>query len=164
MEKIIILGSLLILLGCSTTTISLSEAAKGSPNVSFVDVDKFDRELTASLVEPLDAVNVSFYDKVSPNAIPQRVQKWISATEKNGGKVFIQPPPNELVPRDPFALIGLFGSLFNTVKSVIEARGDPRLEKVKGHDAVIFLERNKQGDVVVGNIKFVKQPNKSGLN
>jgi hypothetical protein len=159
MKNIITLGLSILLVSCSTTTVSLNENAKASPMVGFVDIDKFDRDLTASLVEPLEVVNVSFYEKISPNAIPQRIQKWISATEKNGGRVTIQPPPNELAPKNPMALFGLFGSLFNTVKSVIDAQGDPRLEKVKGHDAVILLERNKQGEVVVGTVKFVKRPN-----
>jgi hypothetical protein len=159
MRKIVPLALALLLVGCSTSNISLNENSKASPDVGFVDIDKFDRDLTASLAEPLQVVSVTFFDKTSPNAIPPRIQKWISATEKNGGKVTIQPPPNELAPKDPFALIGLFGSLFNTVKSLIDAQGDPRLEKVKGHDAVIYLERNKQGEVVVGNLKFVKRPN-----
>lgn len=159
MKNIIILSLSLLLMSCSTTSVSLNGSDKASPNVSFVDIDKFDRDLTASLVEPIQEVNVTFYEKTSPNSIPPRIQKWISATEKNGGRVTIHPPPNELAPKDPFALIGLFGSLFNTVKSLIDAQSDPRLEKVRGHDAVIYLERNKQGQVVVSNLKFVKRPN-----
>ena len=158
MKKIIPLVLVIFCVACSSTSVSVLEKAKPSANLGFIDIEKFDRDLAASFDEPLDSVDVVFYDKTSPNAIPQRMQKWISATERTGGKVTIQPPPNEVVPKNPVALLGLFGSLFSGAKAVLDMRADARLEKSKGHDAVIYLERNSQGEVVVGKVKFTKQP------
>lgn len=53
MKNIIILSLSLLLMSCSTTSVSLNGSEKASPNVSFVDIDKFDRDLTASLVRKL---------------------------------------------------------------------------------------------------------------
>jgi hypothetical protein len=157
MKKIISLCLVLLCVACSSPSVPLFEKAKPSPNLGFIDIEKFDRDLAASFEEPLNSVDVIFYDKTSPNAIPPRMQKWISATEKTGGKITIEPPPNDLVPRNPVALFGLFGSLFSGAKFALDMRADLRLEKSKGHDAVIYLERNSQGEVVVAKIKFTKQ-------
>jgi len=158
MKKIISLCLVLLCVACSSPSVPLFEKAKPSPNLGFIDIEKFDRDLAASFEEPLNSVDVIFYDKTSPNAIPPRMQKWISATEKTGGKITIEPPPNDLVPRNPVALFGLFGSLFSGAKAAFDMRADLRLEKAKGYDAVIYLERNSQGEVVVGKVKFTKQP------
>jgi len=157
MKKIISFCLVIFCAACSSPSVSLLEGAKPSSNLGFIDIEKFDRDLAASFEESLDFVDVIFYDKTSPNAIPPRMQKWISATEKTGGKITIQPPPNDLVPRNPVALFGLFGSLFSGAKAALDMRADLRLEKSKGHDAVIYLERNSQGEVVVAKIKFTKQ-------
>lgn len=158
MKKIIALGMLLLCAACSSPSVSLFEKAKPASNLGFIDIEKFDRDLAASFDESLEVVDVVFYDKTSPNAIPSRMQKWISATENTGGKVTIQPPLNEVVPKNPVALFGLFGSLFSGAKAALDMKADSRLEKIKGHDAVIYLERNSQGEVVVGKVKFTKQP------
>lgn len=142
--------------GCASSPAGLSAVDVAKPTVSFVDIEKFDHDLTSSLEAPFDVVNVVFYDKTSPNAIPQRMQKWISAIEKNGGVVKITPPSNELTPKDPFVLLGMFGSLFSGVKTFFEVKEESRFEKVKGRDVVIYLNRNNVGDVVVEKVNFVK--------
>jgi hypothetical protein len=96
------------------------------------------------------------FDKVSPNNTPERLQKWLNAVERNGGKVEIQPPPNELVPRNPLALISLVGGLWNVIKATTAVHDVQVTKAVKGRDAVISLERNAQGQVVVGKIIFKK--------
>jgi hypothetical protein len=100
--------------------------------------------------------NMAMYDKVSPNNTPERLQKWLNAVERNGGKVEIEPPPNELVPRNPLALIGLVGGLWNAIKATAEIHDKQVTQAARGRDAVISLERNAQGQVVVGKIIFKK--------
>ena len=96
------------------------------------------------------------FEKVSPNNTPERLQKWLNAVERNGGKVEIEPPPNELVPRNPMALISLVGGLWNVIKATAAVHDAQVTQAVKGHDAVISLERNAKGEVVVGKIIFKK--------
>jgi hypothetical protein len=85
-----------------------------------------------------------------------RDRKWLNAVESNGGRVEIEPPPNELVARNPLALISLMGGLWNAIKATADLRDKELTQSVKGHDAVISLERNDAGNVVVGKILFKK--------
>jgi dihydroxy-acid dehydratase len=78
--------------------------------LSFIDIGNFDRELTASLNAPLDSVDVVFYEKVSPNKMPERLQKWISAVERSGGNVKVETPPNEPKPRSALTILSLLGT------------------------------------------------------
>ena len=126
--------------------------------VKFFDVKKFDHDLYHALKSAEPEVTVVMYEKVSPNNTPDRLQKWLNSVEKNGGKIEIQPPPNELVPRNPFALIGLGGGLWDAIKAASDFRDSQLTQSVKGRDAVIRLERNSRGEIVVGSIAFKKQP------
>ena len=85
-----------------------------------------------------------------------RLQKWLNAVERNGGRVDIEPPPNELTPRNPLALISLVGGLWNAIKATSDMRDAQMTKAVKGHDAVISLERNPAGQIVIGKVTFKK--------
>lgn len=126
--------------------------------VKFFDVKKFDHDLFQALRSTDAEVTVVMYEKISPNNTPDRLQKWLNSVEKNGGKIDIEPPPNELVPRNPFALIGLVGGLWDAIKAVSDFRDSQLTQSVKGRDAVIRLERNARGEIVVSSIAFKKQP------
>jgi hypothetical protein len=149
----------LALASCAAN-VPLSSAVAITPaeaKLSFLDISKFDRDLSASLLAKSSSVEVAFYDKVSPNNVPDRLQKWISVIEADGGKVLVEPPPNELVARSPFAAVSLIGSLFTSIKGFAHFNSDKIYESAKGRDAVISLERNSKGEVVVNTIKFIKR-------
>ena len=103
------------------------------------------------------SVEVAFYDKVSPNNVPDRLQKWISVVEADGGKVLVEPPQNEFVARSPFAALSLVGTLITSIKGFAKFNSERIYETAKGRDAIISLERNSTGEVVVKTIKFVKR-------
>jgi hypothetical protein len=142
---------------CNTNPINSTDAISPQARVSFIDISKFDRELASSVESPLESVDVVFYDRVGPNNMPERLQKWLAAVEKNGGVVRVVPPPNEIAPRDPLALIGLVGSLFSVIKNMAAINSDRVFETVKGRDAAIALERNAAGELVVGKLQFTKR-------
>ena len=48
-----------------------------SGKLSFIDVAKFDRDLASAMVQKNDVTEVGFYEKVSPNSVPERLQKWL---------------------------------------------------------------------------------------
>jgi hypothetical protein len=125
--------------------------------ISFLDITKFDRDLSTSLQEKNVSVDVMFYDKVSPNKMPDRLQKWLSVIEADGGKVLVEPPPNEVVAKNPFAALSLLGTLVSSLKNFVQFNSDRVYESAKGRDAVIALERNSNGEVLVTRIKFVKR-------
>ena len=149
----------LALASCASN-VPLSSAVETTPTgvkLSFLDISKFDRDLSGSLQDKNASVEVTFYDKVSPNNVPDRLQKWISVVEADGGKVLVEPPPNELVSRSPFAVLSLVGSLITSIKGFAKFNSERIYETAKGRDAVISLERNSSGEVVIKAIKFVKR-------
>lgn len=153
------LVSLLALAACDTVPqqsdkATAAQAQAASSTVRFIDFAGFDRDLNAALKQQQPVVTVAMYDKVSPNNTPDRLQKWLNAVEKHGGRVEVEPPPNELTPKSPLALISLLGGLWNVIKASADLRDSQLTQSVKGHDAVISLERNEAGQVVIGKILF----------
>ena len=148
-----------MLSGCQTPpeTSTSSQIRAANSSLSFVDIGRFDSELHASLQSSLPDVNVQFYEKVSPNNTPERLQRWLNAVERNGGKVDVEPPPGELTTRNPFALISLLGGLWNVIKLGNEIQKDSLLHATRGHDAVISLERNASNEVVISKITFKRR-------
>jgi hypothetical protein len=70
----------LALASCAAN-VPLSSAVESTPTgakLSFLDISKFDRDLSGSLQDKNTSVEVAFYDRVSPNNVPDRLQKWIS--------------------------------------------------------------------------------------
>ena len=147
-------------LASCTSNAPLSSSVESTPTgakLSFLDISKFDRDLSGSLENRNASVEVTFYDRVSPNNVPDRLQKWISVVEADGGKVSVEPPPNELVSRSPLAVLSLVGTLITSIKGFAKFNSERVYETAKGRDAVISLERNSSGDVVIKAIKFVKR-------
>ncbi len=163
-KSIILLASLLILSGCETVPLQADKSASTqaqqvSSTLRFFDFPGFDRDLHLALKLQDPVVTVVMYDKVSPNNTPDRLQKWLNAVEKHGGKVEVEPPPNELTAKSPLAIISLLGGLWNAIKATSDLRDSQLTQSVKGHDAVISLERNDAGQVVVSKILFRKAKN-----
>jgi hypothetical protein len=151
--------SALWLSACQTPSPDLSSQANAASSVVFIDISRFDNQLKTSLSSSQPEVNVAFYDKVSPNKTPERLEKWLNAIEKTGGKIEIEPPPGEYVAKDPFTLIGLVGSLWNGIKSAMQISQNSIYETTKDHDALISLERNATGEVVISKITFKRKVN-----
>ncbi len=150
----------LLALAACASNVPLSSAVESTPTgakLSFLDISKFDRDLSGSLQDKNASVEVAFYDKVSPNNVPDRLQKWISVVEADGGKVLVEPPPNELVSRSPFAALSLIGTLVTSIKGFAKFNSERIYDPAKGRDAIISLERNSKGEVVITTIKFVKR-------
>jgi len=141
-------------IGCSPSLIT-SQDTKASNQLNFIDLGKFDRELAFSLKEIDQTVDVAFYEKVSPNQMPERLQKWISSVEQSGGRVNVEHPKGELSSKDPFSIISIISSMIGGVRNFAEFRTNDIYKNIKGRDAVIELERSEKGDVVVGKVRFV---------
>ena len=157
--RILVVVFSLALASCAAN-VPLSSAVESTPTgakLSFLDISKFDRDLSGSLQDKNTSVEVAFYDRVSPNNVPDRLQKWISVVEADGGKVLVEPPPNELVARSPFAALSLIGSLITSIKGFAQFNSEKIYDSAKGRNAVISLERNVDGQVLVTSIKFIKR-------
>lgn len=156
MLKSIFLSLLLLASACSTPSPNGSGSIEPKQKLSFIDINNFDRELTASLNAPLDAVDVVFYEKVSPNKMPERLQKWISAVERSGGNVKVETPPNEPTPRSVMTILSLLGSAYSAIKNQVTPKPEEFLSSTKGRNAVISLERGANGELLVEKVRFVK--------
>ena len=145
-----------ILTGCANKPVNLFEAGQSKSKIDFIDISSFDRDLSTSLSDKHNSVEVAFYEKVSPNHVPDRLQKWLSSVEKTGGKVEVRRPEGEFASKDPFALLSLAGTLFSTLKTLATKPFEQDYETAKGRNAIIQLERNKSGEAVISKIMFVK--------
>lgn len=152
--------SLLIvtLIGCSAHQ-PLDHSPKSDTTdstLNFVDINKFDKDLAASLTSSHNEVTVLFYTKVSPNKLPERIQQWISAAESSGGKVRVEHPPNEPSPRTILPLLSLLGTVYSALKDHLTPQPEIYTNAAKGRSVIIALERGSTGDLLVEKIQFIK--------
>ncbi|PUE33078.1 hypothetical protein B9Z35_06035 [Limnohabitans sp. Jir61] len=147
------------LFACATDQGTINSKVEPKANLVFIDIGKFDSELHASLSQKSEPIVVSFYDPVSPNGMPERLQKWLTSVERTGGKVEIEPPANEFAPKDPLLLISLFSGLWSSMKTITQIQDEQVLRAAKGRTAVISLERNAAKQLVVSKVTFVKAAN-----
>lgn len=138
------------LLGCQSVS---STPPKNS--LTFIDTQKFDTDLGNSLVNNKNPVDVDFYNPVSPNQMPPRLEKWIAVAETTGGKITVTQPPNELAPRDPLLLLGLFTGIWQAIKLMSGQYVSYTAEEgAKNRDVSIALGRNAQGGLYVRKVVF----------
>jgi hypothetical protein len=130
----------------------------GAEPIRFIDLSKFDTDLERALKNHKESISVVFYEKTSPNNMPNRLQKWVTAVEKSGGKIDIEPPPDEPRPRSPAMLIGLLGGLWSSIKAWGEIRERAMLDAVQTRNVLIHLERNAAGEIIVGKVTFPTRP------
>lgn len=148
--------ALMVVAGCASVS-GADIKLTSTPSLTFLDVQKFDRDLAASLDAGIERVEVSFYDPVSPNALPERLQKWVSAAQSQGGKFSVLPPAGEPTPKNPLALISLISSAYSGAKGLLAVQQDRLLASAKGADVVMKLERNpKTQRVQVDKVIFIR--------
>jgi hypothetical protein len=156
MLQTILLSFLLLANGCSSPSPTVRSNNEPKQTLSFIDISNFDRELTTSLQARMDSVDIIFYEKVSPNKIPERLQKWIAAVERFGGYVKIEIPPNEPTPKIAITALGLLGTAYSAITDLIASQPESFLSSTNGRNVVISLERGANGDLLVGKIRFIK--------
>jgi len=122
--------------------------------IRFIDLSKFDNDLEKALKENKESISVMFFEKTSPNNMPNRLQKWVTAVEKSGGRIDIEPPPDEPRPRSPAMLIGLLGGLWSSIKAWGEIRERALLDAAQSRNVLIHLERNAAGEIIVAKLTF----------
>lgn len=149
------------LTACNTMQISKTPEESAQPNLQFVDLQKFDRELHASLSQPLAKVEVAFYNDITPNALPDRLQNWIAAVETGGGSVKVIPPKSSVQPKSPLLLFSLASTLWSASKTAKEMSTSARFNSAQGYDAMIQLKSDDKGASVVDKVVFIQRSNQS---
>jgi len=151
------LAILLFVTACASNVPYTADKAVAKPELTFVDLKSFDRELTASLSEPLSKVEVAFFDKVTPSALPDRLQHWMVSVEAGGGSVKVVPPKPSVNPKNPFLIISLVTS-FWSVSDMFQSLSDQtHYKSAHAFDAEIMLKNDEKGDSVVDRVIFLKK-------
>jgi hypothetical protein len=120
--------------------------------VGYIDTNSFDRSLSSSLSADLETIEIPVNDRMSPVAIPDRLNKWLSAVDANGGNIQVKQIPDELGGKQrgfPIAVIGL------AIEVVRMLRGTPeeRLYKpAANYDADIMVRQGPGGERVIERV------------
>jgi hypothetical protein len=154
--RLLFLGTLLAALSACETRPSAPDGTPIAPKqqLSFLDTQGFDQELSGSLSALLPKVNVGFYDKVSPNSLPERLQAWLSAVEAGGGKVNVVKPKAEITAKSPFMLLSLASSLWTASKAAKEVSARAHFLPAQQYDADLILKLDDSGQTVVDAVIF----------
>ena len=160
-KLLFILALALTLLACESN--SSQPAPSGPPKAAlqFLDIEGFDRDLAASLLAPLPKVEVTFYDRITPSALPDRLQRWLASVEAGGGTVKVVPPKSGITAKNPFLLISAISTLWSGSKMVKEISTQTQFNAAQVFSAEILLKQSDTGDSVVDRIIFLqrkKQP------
>ena len=100
---------------------------------------------------------MSFYDKVTPSALPLRLQAWLSSVEAGGGKVKVVPPKSDISAKDPFLLMSLASSLWSASKIAKEAAVKAQFYAAQAYNVELVLKDDGTGQSVVDKVVFVKR-------
>jgi hypothetical protein len=146
-----------LLSACVARPIEPANTEPPKAALQFVDLQGFDRELASSLSATLPTVDVAFYDRVSPSALPPRLQSWMASVEAGGGSVKVVPPPSTVAAKSPLLLLGLVTSLWTASKMAREMSSKAQLNVAKDYDANILLKTDDKGESVVDKVVFVKR-------
>jgi hypothetical protein len=151
-----ILALSLSLLACAASPDPQS-LAPPQAELQFVDLQGFDRDLNSSLSAPLPRVEVAFYDRIVPSAMPERLQHWMAAVEAGGGKVSIIAAKSTVTAKNPFLLISAISTLWSASKMMKEASSEAKFKSAQTFDAEIVLKQETQGESVVDKVVFVQR-------
>jgi hypothetical protein len=142
---------------CETNPVSPEANAAARPDIQFVDLQGFDADLSRAMQTQLPKVEVNFYDRVSPNAMPNRLQTWLSSVEAGGGKVKVTPPKSDISAKDPFLLLSLASSLWSASKVAKEAAAKSQFVPAHAYDAELILKEDGNGHSVIDRVVFAKR-------
>jgi hypothetical protein len=147
---------ILMLVACESTPRDGSTNPPKS-ELQFVDLQGFDRDLSASLSAPLPNVDVAFYDRVAPSALPERLQHWMAAVEAGGGNITVVPPKSTVTAKNPLLLLSTITSLWNASKMAREASTRAQFQSAQAYDAQILLKQDDRDDSVVDRVVFIQR-------
>lgn len=121
----------------TATTIREAYAANSAtqgPSLPYVNSEAFDRKLSSSLADRPASYELLFPLPVSMKKLPERLDKWLSAIEKSGGKVEAVPVPE---------LRGLFADLLELAVRLYDlATGRDLYEPAQYYNATVHYKRS----------------------
>jgi len=134
-------ASLLLISGCTHTPTT----AKHSENLSFMDTDVFDKNLSSSMSADTETISIAITGDVSINQIPNRLGNWLSAVVDKQGQVEVEPKTRSL---GLAAIFGLLPAAYQYLKKEF-LYGD-----AEDYNATIFYDRDTG---LVNKVVFTKR-------
>ena len=132
-------------------TASAQQPDTAAPSaMTFMDSRLFDNALSKELGANKDIVEVTIAGKMSLNAIPARVDNWISIVGENG-EVSLKPNDPALKPK---FLINLIPIVFSFIK---QSNAERAFDPAKKYNASIFYHVDKNGDALIEKIVFIRK-------
>ena len=122
-----------------------------SEQVSFVDTVSFDRSLNSSLGANLDRVDIPVDDRVTPIAIPDRLNKWLAAVDAAGGSVKVKPVETEKEKTRAFPVI-LIGLAAEVVRHLRSKPDEKIYQPAANYDADILVRQGPDGERVIERV------------
>lgn len=150
-----LLGTLLS--ACQSTGDAAVAAGPPKPEIPFIDLQGFDRELSVALADPLPKVDVPFYDRIVPSALPERLQNWMAAVEAGGGTVKVIPPKSSVTPKDPMLLFSIASAIWKATGFAQEMSTKAQFRAAQAFDAEMILKQDDKGDTVVDRVVFTQR-------
>ncbi|MEY4713207.1 MAG: hypothetical protein RIS88_2657 [Pseudomonadota bacterium] len=143
------------LAGCASGPAPGGSPAK--PALEFVDLQSFDSELQTSLSAPLQKIDVAFLDRITPSAMPERLQYWMNAVQAGGGSVKVVRPESGATTRSLLLLINLLGSSWTASEAIKGMSAQAKYKAAHAFDAQILLKVDDKGETVVDRVVFLKK-------
>jgi len=145
------------LIACESNPTQPANPHPPKAELQFVDLQGFDRDLAGSLSAPLPKVEVAFYDRITPSALPERLQHWMASVESSGGTVKVVAPSTGITAKNPFLLMSAVSSLWSASKTVKEASKQAQFKAAEAYDAEIILKQDDKSGTVVDKVVFVQR-------
>jgi hypothetical protein len=82
--------------GESATAGEDPEGLTAPPEIPFIDTEQFDITLSATLRDDPANAPVRIISRVSPDSVPERLDRWLYAVKRLGGEVEVMPDPERV--------------------------------------------------------------------
>jgi hypothetical protein len=145
-------GLTALLVACASPPSPTTASAQVKPNIEFIDLANFDRDLNASLGAKLGVVDVAVVNSTTATAIPQRLQAWLQAVEAGGGTVKVSPPQSSVTSKNPFLLLSLVSGVWNSIKVTKAVQSHEMHKPARAYNAEIILKIDDKGERLIDKI------------
>lgn len=118
----------------STTQAPSKAASNPKAQLTFVDLDSFDKQVEQALASGATEIEIQLLSGMSPNQIAPRLGRWLNTVQDNGGEIQVTGGPRT-------RSLGLLASLG---EFVYKAWSEQRLQSlVKGVNAEMSMSGDK---------------------
>jgi hypothetical protein len=124
---------------------------QASSSLTFLDSRLFDGALSRELAKDKETVEVEVSGKMSLNAIPQRLDQWITTVGESGELTLKATEP----PLKPKFVAALIPVVYNVIKQI---HADRTFDPARKYNATVLYSVNREGESVINKIVFSRKP------